>query len=85
MQNIRLNDASLLKLDSGTTAGEITIGYHTFGELNSTKDNVILICHPLTGDSNAAQHGGPKLLVLDCPLTPIITLLFAPMHWRVLW
>jgi homoserine O-acetyltransferase len=40
-------------LDSGRQLNNVTIAYHTYGELNKTKDNVILICHPLTGSSNA--------------------------------
>jgi homoserine O-acetyltransferase/O-succinyltransferase len=32
----------------------VDIGYETYGELNSTKDNVILICHYFTGTSHIA-------------------------------
>ena len=46
---------------------EITIAYHTFGELNAAKSNVILICHPLTGDSNAAQWW-PKIVGENLPI-----------------
>jgi len=41
-------------LECGATLPSITIGYHTWGELNASADNVIWICHALTGDSNAA-------------------------------
>ena len=44
---------------------QIDIAYHTFGSLNQKKDNVIVICHPLTGDSNAlswwSKIVGPNL------------------------
>ena len=50
-----------IKLESGATLPEIKVAYHTFGELNSEKDNVILICHPLTGNSNA-QEWWPKIV-----------------------
>ncbi|MCK5312607.1 MAG: homoserine O-acetyltransferase, partial [Desulfobacteraceae bacterium] len=33
---------------------EITIAYETFGALNETKSNAILVLHALTGDSHAA-------------------------------
>jgi len=34
----------------------ITISYETYGKLNNSKDNVILICHPLTHSSHVAKH-----------------------------
>ena len=65
-KTFELNDASLLKLDSGQQLEEISIVSY-FGELNSTKDNVILICHPLTGDSNA-QAWWPKIVGPGLPI-----------------
>lgn len=41
-------------LESGLELSPITIAYETFGELNQNKDNAILICHALTGDSHVA-------------------------------
>lgn len=35
---------------------EITIVYETFGTLNERKDNAVLICHALSGDSHVAAH-----------------------------
>ena len=43
-------------LESGLKLGPITIAYETLGELNENKDNAILICHALTGDSHVAGH-----------------------------
>ena len=43
-------------LESGLKLGPITIAYETLGELNESKDNVILICHAFTGDSHVAGH-----------------------------
>ena len=39
----------------GTLDNGITIAYHTYGELNSKKDNVIWVCHALTANSNVAD------------------------------
>ena len=43
-------------LESGLKLGPITVAYETLGELNSKKDNAILICHAFTGDSHVAGH-----------------------------
>lgn len=45
-----------LKLESGLEFGPITIAYETYGKLNKTKDNAILIFHALTGDAHAAGY-----------------------------
>jgi len=42
-------------LESGEVLSEITIGYHTFGKLNKTKDNVIWVCHALTANSDVSD------------------------------
>ena len=34
----------------------ITIAYETYGSLNAAKDNAVLICHALSGDSHVAKH-----------------------------
>jgi homoserine O-acetyltransferase/O-succinyltransferase len=44
-----------LALDSGQHLAPLTIAYETYGELNSAKSNVILICHALTGDHHVAS------------------------------
>ncbi|MBS0333984.1 MAG: homoserine O-acetyltransferase, partial [Proteobacteria bacterium] len=43
-----------LRLDSGATLSPLEIGYKTYGRLNATKTNAVLVCHALTGD----QHAG---------------------------
>ncbi|PAU94491.1 homoserine O-acetyltransferase [Aliifodinibius salipaludis] len=37
--------------EGGATIPEPTIAYQTWGELNSQRDNVILVCHALTGNT----------------------------------
>ncbi len=43
-----------LKLDCGAALSNFTIAYKTYGTLNKAKNNVILICHALSGDQYAA-------------------------------
>jgi len=43
-----------LKLDSGRTLHPIRIAYETYGTLSPARDNVILVCHALSGDAHAA-------------------------------
>ncbi len=47
--------------DCGKTLSKIEVAYHAYGQLNKEKNNVILICHPLTGDSEAMKWW-PKIV-----------------------
>lgn len=51
-----------LDLEGGDRLIEITLSYETYGKLNPTKSNAILICHALSGDAHAAgfHHGSEK-------------------------
>lgn len=42
------------KLEGGGTLPQITVAYEMCGTLNEKKDNVIFICHALTGDAHVA-------------------------------
>ncbi len=42
-----------LDLVAGGRLEDVVIAYETWGELNDAKDNAILVCHALTGDSHA--------------------------------
>lgn len=48
-----------LILSNGIKLGPITIAYETYGELNSKKNNAILIFHALSGDAHAAGYNDP--------------------------
>lgn len=48
-----------LRLDSGAILAPVTVAYETWGILNATRDNVVLVCHALTGDSHAADLETP--------------------------
>jgi homoserine O-acetyltransferase len=43
-----------LVLDCGRTLHPIRIAYETYGTLAAARDNVILVCHALSGDAHAA-------------------------------
>jgi homoserine O-acetyltransferase len=43
-----------LSLDCGRTLYPVRIAYEQYGEISPARDNVILICHALSGDAHAA-------------------------------
>ncbi|MBU6318114.1 MAG: homoserine O-acetyltransferase [Alphaproteobacteria bacterium] len=44
-----------LRLDGGRALDHVEIAYETWGEMSSRKDNVVIICHALTGDQFVAS------------------------------
>jgi homoserine O-acetyltransferase/O-succinyltransferase len=52
-----------LPLDCGKTLEQVRIAYEAYGRLSARKDNVILVCHALSGDAHAAGWS-------DDPSTP---------------
>jgi homoserine O-acetyltransferase len=44
------------RLEKGGILPEIHVAYETYGELSPSKDNVIFICHALSGDAHAAGY-----------------------------
>ncbi len=47
-------------LESGERLGPVTLAYETYGRLNAARDNAVLICHALSGDSHAAGYYHPE-------------------------
>jgi homoserine O-acetyltransferase len=43
-----------LPLDCGQELRSVRVAYETYGELSPARDNVILVCHALSGDAHAA-------------------------------
>ena len=44
-----------LKLDCGRELAPFTVAYMTYGRLNESKTNAVLVCHALTGDQFVAS------------------------------
>ena len=49
------------RLDNGESLRQIDVAYETCGTLNEARDNVVFICHALTGDAHVAgEHDDPR-------------------------
>lgn len=46
----------VMTLESGRTLSDIVVAYELYGTINAARDNVILICHALSGDAHAAGY-----------------------------
>jgi homoserine O-acetyltransferase len=55
--------------EAGGVLPQITIAYHTYGKLNSHKNNVVWVCHALTANSNVFEWW-PGLVGNDCLINP---------------
>jgi homoserine O-acetyltransferase len=53
---IRFAPERALKLDSGAQLPGLEIAYRTYGQLNATKSNAVLVCHALTLDQHVASE-----------------------------
>ncbi|USI73815.1 homoserine O-acetyltransferase MetX [Sphingomonas morindae] len=51
----RVTLAAPLALDGGQQLAPVTIAYETYGRLAPARDNVVWICHALTGDQHVAS------------------------------
>ena len=77
-----------IKLDSGRILAPITLAYETYGTLNESASNAILVEHAWTGDAiwqgNGAKKtpnpagGTPSSAQANCWI-PTVTMLSAPM------
>ena len=56
--------AAPLALESGDALDACDVAYTVYGELNANKDNVVLVGHSLTSNSNVGEWWGEVLLSL---------------------
>ena len=49
-----------MMLESGERIGPVTVAYETYGNLNKSGSNAILIFHALSGDAHAAGYNSPE-------------------------
>jgi homoserine O-acetyltransferase len=45
-----------LRLELGGELPAVTVTYETYGRLNRRRDNAVLVCHAISGDSHVARH-----------------------------
>ncbi|KAK7749313.1 L-homoserine-O-acetyltransferase [Diatrype stigma] len=50
-----------LELDSGDVLESCPVAYKTWGQLNEARDNVLVVCHALTGSSDVSDWWTPLL------------------------
>ncbi|MCH2186379.1 homoserine O-acetyltransferase, partial [Myxococcota bacterium] len=48
--------AGSFPLRLGGVLENVEVAWESYGELNSRKDNAILICHAISGDSHVTRH-----------------------------
>lgn len=59
----------IFHLESGKSLPQLHLAYHTFGELNATKSNVVWVFHALTANSNPIEWW-PGIVGDGCIINP---------------
>ncbi len=60
-----------VELEAGGVLEQLTIAYESYGKLNAARDNAVLICHAISGDSHVARHDdGDSPGWWDCVVGP---------------
>ncbi|OCH95455.1 homoserine O-acetyltransferase [Obba rivulosa] len=52
---------SSFTLESGNVLQDVPVAYKTWGKLNESRDNVMIICHAFTGSSDVEDWWGPLM------------------------
>ena len=78
-----------IKLESGSTLSGFELMIETYGELNQSKDNAVLVCHAFSGNHHAAgtktEGGKPgwwdQIIGMTRPLIHLNILLYLLIIW----
>lgn len=62
------------RFENGAELPSLRVAYHTYGNLNDAKDNVVWICHALTANSDAADWWSEMVGIGRC---------FDPEHYYI--
>jgi len=56
-QRVRLfNPDDPLYIECGSSLKDVTVEYETYGQLNTARNNAVLVCHALSGDAHVAGY-----------------------------
>lgn len=58
-----------LRLEGGAVLPHVAVAYHTFGQLNPARDNVVWVCHALTANADVLSWW-PGLFGAGCHFDP---------------
>lgn len=61
VRNQKFARLSSFTLESGREIFRVPVAYKTWGELNASQDNVLVVCHALTGSSDVEDWWRPLL------------------------
>ncbi|KAI8869689.1 homoserine O-acetyltransferase [Ramicandelaber brevisporus] len=61
VRNQRILTVPSFVLECGITLRDVPVAYKTFGTLSESRDNVMFICHALTGSADVSDWWGPLL------------------------
>lgn len=61
VQGQKIAIVSAFTLESGIELRDVPVAYKTWGTLNETRDNVLVLCHALSGSSDAEDWWRPLM------------------------
>jgi homoserine O-acetyltransferase len=61
VQNQNVAIVPIFVLESGAMLTNVPVAYSTWGTLNDTGDNALVVCHALTGSSDASDWWHPLM------------------------
>jgi homoserine O-acetyltransferase len=61
VQNHKVVTLSKFTLENGSTLTQVPVAYKTWGRLNEAGDNVLVVCHALTGSSDISDWWRPLM------------------------